>query len=276
MRSPLKFIFAIILFFRFSNVQAQNDSMLYQRDSVIEPEADPMVLFFQQNEKVASPAAVKLVTKAGKIVSLRSFLATTGIYADHVLADMDKDGKKELLISNYTGGAHCCDEMYIFKNIAPNRFQHVVKFFAGNTTITRNNEFVYNFYEPFGYFFTCYACSYTDSSDEGPIDIHDIVLNYNKGKIVVVPGNMELRSIIVDNLGKLCEQPYENLADDMAQDNGLRKAVAINLAIFYYSFGRNILETQKLFNRFYKYPDAKKVWTAFTRELQIIKKDSDF
>lgn len=277
-----KIFSGLVLLFSFSALPAQVDSVMYQRDSAVIPESDPTVLFFQQNEKVTSPTAIKLVTKANKIVSLQAFLLSTGIYADHVLADLDKDGKKELLISNYTGGAHCCDEIYIFKNIAPNRYQHVVKFFAGNTMITEKKEFIYNFYEQFGYFFTCYACAYTDTSDEAPIEIHNIILKFIKGKMTVVPGEKELRSTIFDNLGKLGEQPYEKLSagpggeEAASFDNGLRKEFAINLAVFYYSFGRNMPETQKLFNKFYKYPDAKKVWAAFVKQLQYMRKDNDF
>ena len=277
-----KIFSGLVLFFSFSTLHAQQDSVMYQRDSAVIPESDPTVLFFQQNEKVVSQANIRLVTKANKIVSLPDFLSSTGIYADHVLADLDKDGKKELLISNYTGGAHCCDEIYVFKNIAPNRYQHVVKFFAGNTMITKYKEFVYNFYEQFGYFFTCYACAYTDTTDEPPIELHNILLKYNKGKVTVVPGGKELRIAILDNLGKLGEQPYEKLftgpggEGDISQDNGLRKEFAINLAVFFYSFGRNMLETQKWFNKYYKYPDAKKVWAAFVKQLQYIRKDNDF
>ena len=276
MNRILYIINTFLFLFCFSNLKAQTDTVMYQHDSVLMQETDPTVLFFLQNEKVASPAAVILVTKANKVVSLPSFLTGIGIYANHVLADLDKDGKKELLISNYTGGAHCCDEIYIFKNIAPNRYQQAVKFFAGNTTITANKEFVFDFYEQFGYFFTCYACAYTDTADEAPVGIHNIMLKYNKGKAIVITGDKELRSTITDNLGKLGEQPYEKLENDIAQDNGLRKEVAFNLAVFYYSFGKNITETQKMFSKYYKYSDAKKVWAAFVKQLQYMKKDNDF
>lgn len=270
-------IFSIlVLVFASSFLYAQEDPVLHQRDSAVIPETDATVLFFQQNEKAASPANVSLVTKAGKSIKLSDFLKGKGKYADHVLADLDKDGKKELLVSNFTGGAHCCDEIYVFKNIAPNRYQHVVKFFAGHTTINKENEFVYNFSEQLGYFFTCYACNYKDLSDGAPIGIRSVVVKYNKGKLTVVPGNSELRNIINDNLDKLGELPYEELMDDMSQDKGQRKEFALNLAVFYYSFGKNILESQKLFNKYYKYPDAKKVWAAFTKTLLNIRKDSDF
>ncbi len=94
--------------------------------------------------------------------------------------------------------------------------------------------------------------------------------------MIPAPVDRELRSQINDNLGKLGEQPYEKLEDEIAQDNGLRKEFAMNLAVFYYSFGKNIIETQKLFNKYYKFPDAKKVWTAFLKQLQHMKKDNDF
>src|SRR5947209_4220527 len=93
-----KIFSGLVLVFSFSALHAQVDTVMYQRDSVIMPESDPTVLFFQQNEKVISPANVMLVTKANKIVSLKNFLAGTGIYANHVLADLDKDGKKELVV----------------------------------------------------------------------------------------------------------------------------------------------------------------------------------
>lgn len=62
----------------------------------------------------------------------------------------------------------------------------------------------------------------------------------------------------------------------MDQDDGFRKEIALNLAVFYYSFGKNMLETQKLFNKYYKFPDTKKVWAAFVKNLGYIKKESDF
>lgn len=267
-------------------IQAQvteSDTLLFQRDSVIELDPDPTTIFFQEGEKTKTPGKVMLVTKSRKAVSLANFLKTMvadvtdfPLYTDHVFADMDNDGKKELLVSNYTGGAHCCDEIYIFKNIGPNKYQHVAKLFAGNTIITKEKEFIYDFHEQFGYFFTCFACGYTDTTDGAPVEIHSITLKYNKGKMVVTPGDQELKSIINDNLGKLGEQPYEKLSDDIDQDNGLRKEFALNLVVHYYSFGRNMMETQKLFYKYYKYPDAKKVWAAFVKQMQYMKGDNDF
>jgi hypothetical protein len=259
----------------FLKIEAQQDSVMYVKDSVIEVETDPTTSFFQSGEKVKLPAKTILITKAKKTITLAAFLKNEDMmYSDNVLADLDNDGKNELLISNFTGGAHCCDEIYIFKNIGLNKYQQAAKLFAGNTAISKDKLFTYNFYEQFGYFFTCFACGYSDTSDAAPVEIESITLKYARGKLNIIPGDKELRSTINDNLAKLGELPYEKLDDDLTQDNGLRKAFAMNLAVFHYSFGKNLVETQKLFNKYYKFPDAKKVWAAFVKELQYIPKES--
>jgi hypothetical protein len=231
---------------------------------------------FGAGEKISNPSKISLVTKAKKTVTLNSFIQQLNMTRDHALIDMDKDGKKELIIFHYTGGAHCCDELFLFRNIATNKYQYVVKLFAGNVCMNEKPQFIYDFYEQFGYFFTCYACAFTDTTEAAPMPVSYIKLNYSKGKLSVVPGDKELRGRIRDNLAKLGEQPYENLEDDIAQDNGLRKEFALNLAVFYYSYGRNLVETKKLFDQFYKYPDAKKVWLEFSNHLKFIKKENDF
>lgn len=271
-------------------VQAQEtDSVLYQRDSVVELNLDPTVFFFQNGEKASDPGKIVVITKTGKALTLANLLksidlntgkwvgsAVTNELVDYTFADLDNDKKKELVVSNFTGGAHCCDEIYIYKNIALNKYQHVVKMVGGHTVITKQRKFEFSFDESFGYFFTCFACGYTDTSDGAPLPLRSILLQYNKGKMSIVPGDKELRNTINDNLGKLGELPFGKLDDELAMDEGFRKEVAMNLAVFYYSFGKNITETQKLFSKYYKYPDAKKVWTAFTKSLLYIKKDNDF
>ncbi len=269
-----------LLVLKATNVQAQEvvDTVrLHAKDSALPMPTDPTTDFFQQGEKLNSTDKVLLILKSKKTIRLSSFLKTPDMqFSDHVLGDLDNDGKKELLISNFTGGAHCCDEIYIFKNIAVNKYQQVAKLYAGHALITRDNEFIYSFGEHFGYFFTCYACAFVDTSDAGPIEVRSIALRYSQGKINIHPGNQELRSIINDNLGKLGEEPYQALSDESSQDNGLRKEIAMNLAAYYYSFGKNLTATQALFNKYYKHPDAKKVWTAFAKQLQTIRLKNDF
>ena len=241
-------------------------------------EQDCTTSFFKRAEKITTPAKTMLLLKNGKTVSLAGFgkSGTAGEKIEQGLIDLDGDGKKELVISGFTGGAHCCDEIYVFRNLAPNKYQQAAKLFAGNTCITADNEFLYDFYEQFGYFFTCFACSYEDTSDTAPLPINNISLKYSKGRMILAGLDKELKNKLNDNLAKLGEQPYEKLENDISQDNGLRKEFAMNLAVYYYSFGRNLAETQKLFNKYYKYPDAKKVWAAFVKQLQYMRKDNDF
>jgi len=252
-------------------------SNFFQQDS-IDAYADCFENFFEKAEKISSPETTFIITKAGKTVTVASYLKNEemGQESQCGLTDLDSDGKKELVIYNYSGGAHCCDQFFFFKNITPQKYQFVAKTFAGNVCINSKNEITFSFYELFGYFFTCYACSYENTSDVAPQSVAEIKLKYNKGKLSVTPGDRELRSKIYDNLGKLGEQPYQKLASEIDQDNGLRKEVAFNLANFYYSFGKNMAETKKLFDKYYKFPDAKKVWAEFFRILNFMKKDNSF
>ncbi len=270
------FFFLFATFFLLSQDSFSQDEILYQRDSVIELENDCTEGFFLNSERIADPAKISVIARNRRTYTLSAFLKANkmGDFTEYGLADLDADGKQELVISNFTGGAHCCDEIYIFKNTGPSKYQYVAKTYGGHTCF-RENELVFSFYEHFGYFFTCYACSYPDTSDTAPQPVSGISLKYNKGKLLVVPGDQELRSLIRDNLSKLSEQPYE-VMDDVSQDNGLRKEFALNLAVFHYSFGRNITETRKLFNTYYKYPDANKVWAEFNRVLLNVKKTNDF
>jgi hypothetical protein len=278
MTSPkiiLSFFFLLVVFAAKAQI-TEDTTVHYQRDSVIEVEADCITSFFQRTEWV-DPVKINLITRDGKTVSMARFLGKAeGSFAQFGLIDMDSDGKKELVISNYTGGAHCCDEFYFFIRVASNKYKFSAKLFAGNTCALENNDLLFDFYEQFGYFFTCYACEFEDSTDTGPDKLHHITLRYKKGKLVIVPPDAELKSLINDNLAKLGEQPYEKLVDEIAQDNGLRKEFAINLAVYYFSFGKNIAATQALFNKYYKYPDGKKVWASFVKNLNYVKRDNTF
>lgn len=263
--------------------RAQNDSVMYQRDSaVVTEEQDCYDRFFAAAEKPSMPGKTLLVQKNGKITTLAAWIRNykggdfMGVEPQYGLADLDHDGKKELVVFGYTGGAHCCDEFYFFKNAGANKYQYAAKTFAGNVCVSDSNEFEFSFYEQFGYFFTCYACAYEDTSDGAPLPIHSIRLRYYRGKLLVTAPPAELRAQINDNLGKLGEQPYEKLEDETSFDNGLRKEFAMNLAVYYYSFGKNLIETQKLFNKYYKFPDAKKVWAAFVKQLQWVRSSSEF
>lgn len=275
------FIFLLPGFFGYSrNYFYQQDTIIHNSDTDDE-EPDCNDNFFKTCDPV--PPKTILILKDKKTVSLRNFFARysgadtmLGISPLQGLKDLDHDGKKELVLYDYTGGAHCCDEFYVFKNIAPDKYQYVAKTFAGDVCITEKNEFIYSFYQQYGYFFTCFACGYQDTSDAAPRQVGSILLRYEKGKVGVIPGDQELKNTITDNLGKLKEQPYYKLQDEADQDDGLRKEFALNLAVYYYSFGKNLVQTKSLFDKYYRFPDAKIVWKEFVTILNGIKSDSDF
>ena len=146
---------------------------------------------------------------------------------------------------------------------------------GGEACFNENNLLEYSFYEHYGYFYTCFACELEDSSDSAPIPVRTVQLTYNKGKLSVLPGDAVLKATIKDNLRKLSEHPYQELAEGEF-DDGLRKEFALNLIVYYYSFGKNLPETEKLFNTYYKFPDAKKIWYSFLGYLNDIKKENSF
>ncbi len=257
-------------------LQAQErDSVMYAMDSAIDIPTVATTLFFQTGGKAADPSKLLVITPARKTVTLSALLATKQMtYSDHVLADLDSDGKKELLVSNFSGGPQLnqispfIDEIWFYKNITPNKYQYTGKLIAGTTIVTGGKEFIYNFIGSLGKFFTCDGCVYTDNSDEAPIPMKEVMVKYNKGKLSVVKGDQELRSGINDNLGKLGERA--TAIGPNGEDDGTRKEIAMNLAVYYYSFGKNLAATKALFTKYYKQADAKKVWATFAKQLQVI------
>lgn len=237
--------------------------------------------FFKRSTKPASAAKIILVQKDGKSVTLQAFLKDYEMEGsmsqpNYGLIDLDKDGKQELVINTFTGGAHCCDEFYFYTNTAVNKYSFAAKTFAGDVCVNDKNEFSFNFYQQFGYFFTCFACAYEDTTTNAPKQVSGISLQYNKSKLEVVPPAADLKTTITNNLTKLSKQPYKKLATEDEFDNGLRKEFAMNMAVYYYSFGKNVTETQALFTKYYKYPDAQKVWKAFAEQLQALKENNSF
>ena len=245
--------------------------------------------FFSSIKPVPNPAKTMVILKNKKVVSVNKFINDINPYSakgkkdmlespvQSGLADLDKDGKLEMVINNFTGGAHCCDEYYFFKNVSPGRYQFVAKTVAGDVCPTKKNNFLFGFYQTFGYFFTCYACSvWADSTITGLQPAGVINLRYNKGRLEIVPGSGEDISRIENNLAILKKQPYEKLDAGFDQDNGLRKEFAYNLAEYYFLFGKNLVDTKKQFDAYYQFPDAEKVWKEFVSTLNGVKKSNDF
>lgn len=241
-------------------------------------EGDCYEAFFSSGTKVANQSKILLTLKNKKTVSVSNFLKQNpGIQNYMTLKDLDRDGTKELIIYNFTGGAHCCDEFYFFRNTAPNRYQLTNKIFAGHTCVDKDT-FYFSFTEPFGYFFTCYACGLSpdDKATSNVEYVYGVGLKYVKGKLQILRGDEELRQKINNNLEIISKLKWDGGAGDEKFDDGRRKEVALNLATYYYSFGKNINDTKSLFYKYYKFKDANKVWTDFFTTLRHMMSTNDF
>lgn len=228
--------------------------------------------FFARGTALKNTSAVT-VTVRGKAQKLTAFLAANYIAGDEekVLLDVDRDGSKELVLHNFTGGAHCCDEWYFFKNTAPNRYELTAKLFAGNTCVT-DSVFVFDFHESFGYFFTCYACELEKSGKPTGLQaVASVNLRYANGKMTVLPGDETLRQRILKNLQYLKKLGWDGGVKEGDFDDGRRKELAFNLAVYHFSFGQNPAATKSLFTTHYLFKDAAAVWKEFAALLNSVK-----
>lgn len=244
--------------------------------------ADCYVAFFKSSTPVKNKSSQKLVLKNGKETTLSAFMKENYMEVDTQagIKDVDGDGKKELIIWNYTGGAHCCDEFYFFKEAGLNRYSFAGKLFAGNTCVDAQNNFSYSLHESFGYFFTCFACSLpADQEGATPDDIKyvaDLTVIYKNGKLQIQPGTGALKATIKKNLSLIKKLGWDGGVKEADFDDGRRKELALNLAAYYFLFGKNLVETKSLFTANYPFKDATKVWTQFVQNLNSVKRNNDF
>lgn len=234
--------------------------------------------FFNSAAKVKNTTAVKILTNK-KSQTLASYLKenVSGLEQHIGLKDLDSDKIAELVIYNFTGGAHCCDEIYIFRNTGVNQFTLAAKLFAGNTCIS-GTTFLFDFAEPFGYFYTCYACELEGKKKGRELyeRIANISLQYKAGKMTVVPGDVALKEKLLRNLRYIKSLGWDGGAKDGEFDDGRRKALAQALAVYYFSFGKNITESKSLFSAAYPYKDAAAVWKDFAASLANIQRQNSF
>jgi hypothetical protein len=191
------------------------------------------------------------------------------------LKDLDGDGAKELMLWNYTGGAHCCDVFYFFKNVSGNKYSYAGELYAGNTCIDDDNVFLYDLHEHFGYFFTCFACGLEEKPDSFSY-VYTLPVTYKKGKLQIQPGDESLLKNIKSNLAYIQNLGWDKGPDKDGFDDGRRKEVALNLATYHFSFGKNLAATKKLFDTYYRFADASKVWKAFLEGLNQVKTSNGF
>ncbi|GAA4732774.1 hypothetical protein [Flavisolibacter ginsenosidimutans] len=233
--------------------------------------------FFAKGTRVKNTNAITVVANK-KEQTLSRFIKANYIAMEEKMAliDVDKDGSKELVLHNFSGGAHCCDELYFFKNIGPNKYELTAKLFAGNTCVS-DSLFVFDVHEGFGYFYTCFACGLEKEDKKGqPTGLEYVTsvdLRYRNGRIEVVQGNEALKQKINKNLQYVKKLGWDGGVKEGDFDDGRRKEVALNLAVYYFSFGQNLAATKQLFTTYYPWKDAGKIWKDFVVLLANEKKN---
>lgn len=235
--------------------------------------ADCLGPLFRTKLKAADRRKISLVLPGGKRSSLPAFWKANFMeqYGQAALFDLDRDGSKELLLNNFTGGAHCCDELTVFKNTGPNQYTQTARLFAGGTCYA-DSVFVFDLHEAFGYFFTCYACGL--EKGKALREPEPLRLRYAGGRMTAVPGDEALRKRILQNLAYLKKLGWAGPLKEGEFDDGRRKELALNLAAHYFSFGQNLAATKQLFEVAYPWKDAAAVWKEFSVLLNNAKKNA--
>lgn len=190
--------------------------------------------------------------------------------------DLDNDGIPELLITYWSGGAHCCDITSIYKNEDRNVYKRVFEF-SGNLQISSGGistvELICSFYEDIGYFFSCYACSIEDqvpTRDFAPV----IYFSYEKGKFVL-PKHQFLNDEIIKDLTFLSGRNVPPLDTDQF-DDGTRKAYAARIISYYFNNDMNLEETRSLFDKYYINEDQSAIWKEIVERIKWMRKTNFF
>lgn len=281
----------ILLFFVFSiaagcnnNVKKNPGGSMYDssqagrvdEDSTKLAYTDCYEIFFKALPKFKDSMSASLILQNGKRITLTRFFKDEFMsqVSEYGKKDLDGDGKEELIVFNNTGGAHCCDEYYIFSQKKDNEFQFKAHLMGGETCIdATDNTFTYSFSETFGYFFTCYACEFNDSTGTFHA-LREVQLKYDSGKLQVIPYNSADEKQNLTNLEILQNHGFEKVEGLM--DSGWRKEFAMNLAVWHYNHNKDLKQTKALFDRYYNFQDAVKVWKEFYSSLQDFGKENTF
>ncbi len=184
--------------------------------------------------------------------------------------DIDNDDIPELTINFFTGGAHCCFEYFIFKQISKNTFKQIFTFEGGEGALTIDgSEIKINFFEQIGYFFTCYACGISDSLPHKYFS-PQITLNYSKDKFTLAPTDDYLNKTIIEDLEYLKNRtvPIMDTTDNM--DDGTRRAFAERIITYFFNNHENLYATKILFQTYYFGEDRTMIWDNIEKQIANI------
>jgi len=182
--------------------------------------------------------------------------------------DIDRNGKPELYLTYYTGGAHCCNESYLFRNTAPNRFEEVFSFTGGSELDFAGNMIIANFYEQTAYFYTCYACMINDTLPKQDFYPH-ITLVYEDDSIFLAPHDEALNETIHENLKFLKRWTgHPEFMEDA--DSGVRKSYAEHIITYFFNNQTDLSQTRSLFSAYYAGKDSLEVWEGIETHMDNI------
>lgn len=232
--------------------------------------------FFIALPKFKDSTSAHLVLEDGKKVTLTRFFKEEFMSpaSEYGLKDLDGDGTQELVIYNNTGGAHCCDEFFIFHTIASGQFRYAAHVLGGSACINAATGMItYSLSETLGYFFGCYACGFSSHSPAFKT-LRDIKLRYAHGTLHVVPYVAAEEKQNLTNLQLLQQHGFEKV--EGLTDNGWRKEFAMNLAVWHFNHSKNWKATKQLFKKYYTFKDAARVWKEFYATLVDCAKENTF
>ncbi|MBK8981109.1 MAG: hypothetical protein IPM38_02030 [Ignavibacteria bacterium] len=171
--------------------------------------------------------------------------------------DLDGDGKKEILIAMYSGGAHCCTNLFAGK-ISKGKFILTDSIYWGNSFFRMEDlnadgkqEFT-GVNDVYAYIFTNYAQS------KFPV----LIYAYENDRFIKV--TEKFPDVINERLTDLKKEleEYKNIlceeagAETFNTDAGAVKAILAAITEEYMSLGK-IEEGYKLIDEFYKCPDLE-------------------
>lgn len=195
------------------------------------------------------------------ILNLRKFYDSLGQsmrIKECRLWDLDTDGVEELVLIEYTGGAHCCDRLTLFRAASSDTFQSVAAFTAQSVILDSSGELQVDITP--SYFHTCYACAVTMP---GP-PVRSIARYRYRGPDVVFARRKENDTLALRGLRYLSRQTVPS-REEANWDEGWRKAYATCILSYFYTT-YDPETTKKLFDEYYHRTDREVLW----RELEAM------
>jgi len=185
------------------------------------------------------------------------------------LYDLDNDGRPELIAVFYSGGSHCCDGVWIGRQIVPGFYEHAFTLSGGYTKLDEQNRFLFAPYENLAYFYSCYMC---DGEMNPPYDYLAclILVQYRYGFPVMCSPNEIKKKKIITNLSLLSKIAVPSINKKSGQDSlAFRKNFAKNIISYYFNSYGDTINCKELFYKYYKGIDKDTIYSEISSNFDI-------